>query len=180
MEGFAFIPITSFALAMTTFIGQNLGAGQYDRAKKGARFGILTSILLAELVGVAVYFAAPALIAAFNSEPQVVAYGVRQAHTISLFYFLLAFSHSLAGILRGAGRSIVPMLVMMVCWCAIRVSYITVVTRFVGEIQAIFWAYPITWALSSLAFLAYYLKGDWVHFYDRQREKAGAAPPAAE
>ena len=55
IEGFAFLPITSFQMALTTFVGQNLGASEYDRAKKGARFGILCSIAAAELIGVAIY-----------------------------------------------------------------------------------------------------------------------------
>lgn len=84
-------------MALTTFVSQNLGAKQYDRAKKGARFGILCSITIAELIGFVIYAAAPTLIAAFNSDPAVVHYGVMQARTIALFYFLLAFSHCIGG-----------------------------------------------------------------------------------
>ena len=93
IEGFAFLPVTCFTMALTTFVSQNLGAKQYDRAKKGARFGILCSVAIAELIGFVIYVAAPTLIAAFNSDPSVVHYGVMQARTIALFYFLLAFSH---------------------------------------------------------------------------------------
>ena len=78
-------------MALTTFVSQNLGAKQYDRAKKGARFGILCSIVIAELIGVLIYVAAPTLIAAFNGDPEVVHYGVMQARIIALFYCLLAF-----------------------------------------------------------------------------------------
>lgn len=167
VEGFAFIPITSFALSMTTFISQNLGAKEYERAKKGAKFGIFSSIILAELVGVLFFLGAPNIIAIFNREPEVIAFGTSQAHTIALFYFLLAFSHCIAGILRGAGKSIIPMLVMLLCWCIIRVSYITIITRFIPQIQVIFWAYPLTWSLSSIIFLIYYLKSDWLYGFDR-------------
>ena len=69
IEGFAFLPVTCFTMALTTFVSQNLGAKQYDRAKKGARFGILCSITIAELIGFVIYAAAPTLIAAFNSDP---------------------------------------------------------------------------------------------------------------
>lgn len=105
-EGFAFLPVTCFTMALTTFVSQNLGAKQYDRAKKGARFGVLCSIIIAELIGVVIYTAAPVLIAAFNSEPDVVHYGVMQSRTIALFYFLLAFSHCIAAVLRGSGNGI--------------------------------------------------------------------------
>ena len=161
IEGFGFLPITCFSMALTTFISQNLGAKQYERARKGARFGITCSLLLAELVGITIYMTIPALISAFNSDPQVIAYGTSQARTVTLFYFLLAFSHCLAGILRGAGRSAVPMIVMMICWCFIRVTYITVIVRLIPRIEMVFWAYPLTWSLSSVIFLIYYLRSDW-------------------
>lgn len=161
IEGFAFLPINSFAMALSTFVGQNLGAKKVERAKSGARFGILTSIVLAELVGIAFNLFAPTLIGVFSSAPEVVAYGTLQARTVTLFYFLLAFAHSVAGVMRGAGRAVVPMVVMMVCWCMIRVGYIVLVARGSGNIQLVFWAYPLTWALSCIAFLAYYRLADW-------------------
>ncbi len=167
IEGFGFLPITCFSLALTTFISQNLGAKQYGRAKKGARFGILCSIVSAELVGVFLYFAIPLLIRAFNRTPEVIAYGTAQARTVTLFYFLLAFSHCIAGILRGAGKASVPMITMLCFWCIVRVSYITVILHFIPKIQMIFWAYPLTWSLSSIVFLIYFLKADWVHGFEK-------------
>ena len=172
IEGFGFLPINSFALALATFIGQNLGAKQYDRARRGARFGILCSLMMAEVVGVGINLLAPWLISLFNGDPQVIAFGTLQARTVTLFYFLLAFSHSVAGVMRGAGRAIVPMLVMLVCWCVIRVSYIMLVARASGNIQMVFWAYPITWALSSVAFLLYFVRGDWPHYLERKERAA--------
>lgn len=86
------MPITSFSMAITTFISQNLGAQKYDRARKGARFGIISAVVLAELIGVLYYIFAPALIGIFDDNPGVIAYGVQQARTAALFYFLLAFS----------------------------------------------------------------------------------------
>ena len=78
IEGFGFLPITCFAMALTTFIGQNLGAQKYDRVKKGARFGIVCSVILAEVVGLCIYGLAPLFIAAFNNDPQVIAFGTAQ------------------------------------------------------------------------------------------------------
>lgn len=167
IEGFGFLPITCFSLALTTFISQNLGAKQYDRAKKGARFGILCSITMAELVGIFIYFFIPALIGAFNRTPEVVAYGTAQARIVTLFYFLLAFSHCIAGILRGAGKASVPMLTMLCFWCIVRVTYITLIVHFLPVINVIFWAYPLTWSLSSIVFLIYFLKADWVHGFEK-------------
>ena len=104
----------------------------------------------------------PYMISAFNRTPEVIQYGTTQARTAALFYFLLAFSHCAAGILRGAGKSIVPMIVMMVCWCVIRVTYITITVHFIHSIRVVFWAYPLTWTLSSIVFLFYLFKTNWL------------------
>ncbi len=168
IEGFAFLPITSFNMACTTFISQNLGARKYDRAKKGAAFSILTAVLLAEAIGVFYYLFAPQLIGLFDKTPGVIAFGVQQAHTVALFYCLLAFSHSVAAVCRGAGKAFVPMIIMLSIWCVVRIIYIVLVMRFTGEIKHIYMAYPITWGISSIIYLIYYLFCDWVHGFDKK------------
>ena len=90
--------------------------------------------------------------------------------TCALPIFLLAFSHCLAGIFRGAGKSIVPMVVMLLCWCVVRITYITVAVKLVPVIRTVFWAYPLTWSLSSIIFLIYFLKADWIHGFERQEQ----------
>ena len=167
VEGFVFLPITAFAMALTTFIGQNLGAGQFDRAKQGARIGILCSMAMAELIGVALFFLAPYAMRLFNDDPAVVAIGVRQSHIAALFFCFLAFAHGVSAVLRGAGRAQVPMYTMLGCWCILRVSYITLALKVWPDIATIFWAYPITWSVSCVVFLIYYLKADWVHALEK-------------
>ena len=171
VEGFAFLPITCFAMALSTFVGQNLGAKQYDRVEKGVRFGVLCSVTLAELVGVAIFFFGNDLVALFRNDPDMVAYGARQARVEALAYFLLAFSHCIAGIMRGAGKATVPMFTMLISWCAIRIIYITVMIRQFNRIEVIFSAYPLTWFISSVIFLVYFLKADWLHNFDRLEGK---------
>ena len=172
IEGFAFLPITCFAMAMTTFIGQNLGAKKYERAKEGARFGITVSLTLAELIGGLIFALSPLLIRLFNDDPEVIRLGVQQARTEALFYFLLAFSHIIAGICRGAGRAVIPMGIMLTVWCVIRIIYITIMMQFVHEIEYIYWAYPLTWGISSVIYLIYYCKSDWIHGYEKRKREA--------
>ncbi|MBQ4150617.1 MAG: MATE family efflux transporter [Clostridia bacterium] len=169
IEGFAFMPITGFNMALTTFIGQNLGAREYERAKKGARFGILAAVVLAEIIGVLYYIFCPELMALFDDTPRVIEIGVMHARTTALFYFLLAFSHSVAAVCRGAGKAFVPMTVMLSVWCVIRLIYVMSVMHFFGEIKYIFMAYPITWIISSVIYLLYYCLSDWVHGFERRR-----------
>lgn len=167
IEGFAFLPVTCFVQALSTFVGQNLGAKKYDRVKKGVAFGVACSCTMAELIGVLSYVFAPQLIGFFNDSPEVVDYGTRHMRTICLFYCLLALSHCIAGVMRGAGKATVPMVTMMMCWCVLRVSYITVALRFVNQLTTVSWAYPITWTCSSIVFLIYFFKVDWMHAFER-------------
>ena len=167
IEGFAFLPVTCFSMALSTFVGQNLGAHKYDRVKKGVGFAIACSCIMAELIGVVSYIYAPQLIGLFNENPQVISFGTRHMRVMCLFYFLLAFSHCMAGIMRGAGKATVPMVTMLACWCVLRVTYITVAVRFVNDLTTVSWAYPITWTCSSIVFLIYFLKADWIHNFDR-------------
>lgn len=171
VEGFAFLPITCFAQALATFVGQNLGAKNYDRVKKGVRFGIFCSVSLAELIGITFWLCAPALIGLFSSSPQVIAFGVRQARVEALFYCMLALAHCIAGIMRGAGKATVPMFTMLGFWCVLRVTYITLALRFVPEIEVIFSAYPLTWGTSCIVFLLYFFKADWMHNFERMEKR---------
>ncbi len=156
IEGFAFLPITSFSMALTTFVGQNLGARKFDRVREGSRFGILSGVALSQIIGILIWIFAPQLIAIFNKQPDVVAIGVERSRIISLFFFLLSTSHLLSGVLRGLGKTKVPMFVMLLTWCVIRIAYVTIVTSFIPDIRVIFWAYPLTWALSSAILIIYY------------------------
>lgn len=169
IEGFAFVPVICFSQALTTFIGQNLGAREYDRAKRGAKFGIICSMGMAEVIGIAVFLLAPFLIRMFGADEASVVIGVKQAHVQSLFFCLLACSHCMAAVQRGAGRSFVPMLVMFGVWCVFRVAYIYTMVGIFHRIEVVFSAYPVTWTISSLIFLIIFLKSDWLHGLEKQR-----------
>ena len=125
-------------------------------------------MLLAEIIGAGYYVFAPQLIGIFDKTTGVIAFGVQQARTVALFYFLLAFSHSIAAVCRGAGKAFVPMVIMLSVWCVVRIAYIILVMRLTGEIAYIYWAYPLTWAISSAIYLGYYLFSDWVHGFDKK------------
>ena len=165
IEGFGFLPITSFTMALTTFVSQNLGAKNYERTKKGARFGIACAMILAEVIGIIIFIAAPVFVAAFDRTPEVIVFGTERARTSALFYFLLAYSHSIAAVLRGAGKSVIPMIVMMIFWCVIRVAVLTGVSILIPSIAVVYWIYPLTWTLSSVAFFIYYKKANWLYAF---------------
>lgn len=174
LEGFAFLPVTCFSQALSTFVGQNLGARQHDRVKKGIRFGVCCSCIFALVIGAFCYWFAPDLIGFFTSSADAIQYGTQHMRTICMFFFLLAYSHCLAGVMRGAGKPGVPMFTMLVCWCLIRVTYIIIALNFVNKLTTVSWAYPITWSLSTLVFTIYYFTGDWIHTFDRNNQKSSA------
>ena len=72
----------------------------------------------------------------------------------------------MAAIFRGAGKSTVPMLVMLLCWCIIRVTYVTFAVKFFPVLQTVSWAYPITWSVSSVIYFIYYHCSDWIHGFE--------------
>lgn len=161
IEGFVFLPIMSMSMALTTFVSQNLGARRYERAKKGALFGILFGMGLSELIGVVFYLGCPVALRFFVEAPEAIEFGTIHARTVSLFFFLLAFSHGAAGVLRGCGKSIVPMATMLAFWCGVRIVYVTAALNIHHVYRMIACAYPLTWTLSSVVFLVFLLKSDW-------------------
>lgn len=172
LEGFAFLPITCFTMALSTFVSQNLGAKQYDRAKSGTKFGIFCGVVLAELVGVLlIVFAEPLMKMFIRNDPAALKLAIQQARVESLFFCFLAYSHCIAAILRGAGKPIAPMLIMLAIWCVLRVSYISIFVPIVEKPWVIFSAYPLTWTVSSVIYLVYYLKSDWLHGFEKRPKK---------
>ena len=156
IEGFGFLPITSFSMAITNFVSQNMGAGRKDRVRYGAKFGIVVSMICAELIGVMIFLGIPYFATAFSRNEDVIYICILQARTECFFYFILAASNAMAGVMRGCGKSTVPMLAMLIVWCVFRVAYITIALAYIKNIQVIFTAYPITWSITAI-FFAYYI-----------------------
>ena len=161
VEGIAFLPIMSMCMALPTFVSQNLGAGKIDRAKKGTFLGILMGCVFAQMMGFVIYYISPYLIGAFVSAPEAIEYGVGHGRTVAYFLFLLAFTHCAAGALRGAGKAMIPMVTLLLCWCAIRILYVTTALKFFPVFKTISWAYPLTWGLSAVILLVCLLRLDW-------------------
>lgn len=168
IDGFAMMPATAFAMATTTFVSQNIGAGDQKRVKQGAATGLFLNMLTAETFGLLLHFFSPYLLQVFTTDPQIIKYGALQAWIVAPFYCLCAGTHAIAGILRGAGKSTLPMIVIIVFWCGLRMSWITLVARPSHMIERVFWAYPLTWSCTFILLGIYCLKSDWLK---RQMQK---------
>lgn len=161
IQAFVFLPVLSMSLALTTFVGQNMGGNRPDRVRKGIKQGMLMSIAMAEAFGIFVLLAAPWLVGLFSKDPAVVAYGVQQAKVEAVFYFLLAITHACAGVLRGAGKTMIPMAVTLGAWCVLRIGYIEGLVRIIPDIHVVFSAYPVTWLVSSILLIWFVKRQNW-------------------
>ncbi len=161
VEGFGFLPVTAFAMALTTYVSQNLGAHKIDRVQKGVRFGIVTTCIMAEILGMMLYIFAPQAVALFDRTPEVIMYGVQRAHFIGPLFFLCSFTHAMAAVMRGSGKSMVPMFIFLFCWCVLRVLIMTISGLFIHSIYTTHLVYPITWTVSSIASYICYRRMDY-------------------
>lgn len=151
-----FLPMQSIALASTTFVGQNLGSNQPERARKGVRISLLLSIAATVILTIPVVTFAPSIVAFFNSKPEVVEYGSLLLRWLSPFYVLCCFNQVYAGALRGAGNSRAPMVIMIASFVVFRQLYLYAMSGIWNEIIPIAMGYPAGWLLCSAATTVYY------------------------
>ena len=154
-----FLPMQSLALSATTFVGQNLGDGQAERAKKGVRTSFLMAVCVTIVVSTGVILAAPHLVVIFNDKPEVVDYGVLFLRRMTPFYVLCCVNQIYSGALRGAGNSRVPMIIMLSSFVVFRQCYLYVVSNFISNtILPLAMGYPAGWLVCSTMTLIYYHK----------------------
>lgn len=162
VDGFALMPVMSFSMALTTFVGQNIGAKKYDRVKKGAKIGVLISCATILIISVFLLAFAPQVMSIFSKNPNVIAYGKTMMYSVVPGYLFVAISHSLAGVLRGAGLTKIPMYVMVSCWCICRILWISITVKMFNNIVFVFLGWPVTWVLSATILIIYYKRAKWL------------------
>ena len=153
-----FLPMQSIALASTTFVGQNLGCNQVERARKGVSRALMLAISSTLILMVPVLTFAPQIVAFFNDKPEVVAYGSLLLRWMTPFYVLCCFNQVLSGALRGAGNSKAPMVIMLSSFVVFRQVYLFIMSRVCNEIIPIAMSYPAGWLLCSSLTAIYYHK----------------------
>lgn len=153
-----FLPMQSIALSATTFVGQNLGKNQVDRAKQGVRTCATLAICSTLILMVPVMIFAEPIVAFFNSKSEVVQYGSLLLRWMTPFYMLCCFNQVYSGALRGAGNSRMPMIIMLTSFVVFRQVYLFVMARVCNEIIPIAMSYPAGWLLCSILTLTYYHK----------------------
>lgn len=154
-----FLPMQSVALASTTFVGQNLGSGQVERARKGVRTALLMAAGCTLFLMIPVEIFAPYLVEFFNGKPEVIQYGTTLLRWMSPFYVLCCVNQVYGGALRGAGNSRVPMFIMLGSYVLFRQCYLYIMANFIcNEFLPIAMGYPAGWLVCSTLMSIYYKK----------------------
>ena len=152
-----FLPMQSIALASTTFVGQNLGKGNVDRAKAGVRTAVKMSLGITAIILIPLMVFAPQLTAFFNDKPEVIEYGTLLLRLLSPFYLLCCLNQVYSSALRGAGNTRAPMVMMLLSFVLFRQVYLYIMANFIAnQLIPIAMAYPAGWFVCSLANLIYY------------------------
>ena len=162
IDGFNILPVLSFSMAITTFIGQNYGAGKYDRMKKGMWVTLFMGIVYTVLTGILLLTFSGQIMRLFSEDVGVIAYGQTAMRYFCPFYWILAILHSLAGTVRGTGKSIPPMVVLLVSLCLFRILWIQLVLPYYTSIEGIFILYPVSWLVGAVLMILYTWKGKWI------------------
>lgn len=162
IDGFNILPVLSFSMAITTFIGQNYGAGKYDRMKKGMWVTLLMGIVYTVFTGILLLTFSGQIMRLFSEDVGVIAYGQTAMRYFCPFYWILAILHSLAGTVRGTGKSIPPMVVLLVSLCLFRIVWIQLVLPYYTSIEGIFILYPVSWLVGAVLMILYTWKGKWI------------------
>lgn len=167
LDAFLLIPMQAIALASTTFVGQNYGAKQLERAKKGANQALGMSVIVTAALCVAMIVCARPLIRLFTTDEEVIAYGVHFITLISPFYVLCCFNQIYAGALRGIGDAKIPMFIMLFSFVLFRQFYLLICRWLGNNFNAITLAYPMGWIMCSTLITIFYRRS---RLYREKRE----------
>ncbi len=173
VDGFFWMVLSAYGIAISTFAGQNFGAQKYDRIRKSVK------VCLGMAAGTAVAFSlvfcifAQPLLGLFTNDRVVLEIGANLARMIMPFYVVYVCTEILSGTIRGAGSALMPMILTGCGICLLRVLWIIFVLPFRRDVYLLLTSYPVTWGITSLLFIVYYLRGGWLR---RQIAKNGFAP----
>ena len=161
LDALAMLPMQSLSLALTTFVGQNLGAGDLKRAKAGPRYGMIMGLIVTVIILVPMMVFAPQLTALFNGDADVIEFGTLFVRICSPFYIAFVINQVYSGALRGAGDTKNTMYIMLFSFVVFRQIYLFIVSRMGATAGVIALGYPMGWMMCSALLLIYYYKGHW-------------------
>lgn len=162
VDGFNILPIMSFSMAATTFVGQNFGAGKLDRVKKSLWVTLGMGVIYTILTGVLLLAFQDPIMHLFTGDETVIAYGKICMLYFCPFYWMLGILQGLAGTVRGTGKSVPPMVVLLISLCLFRIVWIQFALPLFAGIEGVLLVYPVSWAVGAVLMVLYAWKGKWM------------------
>ena len=168
VDGFAMLPNFSFGTAMTTYAGQNVGANDYDRVKKGAKQGTIMAVVISTVITGSILFFGKYLMGIFTDTASLVDLSMRMMRILAVGYIAVALTQSLSGVMRGAGDTMTPMWISIMQTIVIRVPlayglvYLSKTAEYPGgRAECIFISLLIAWVLGAILTTIFYMRGKW-------------------
>ena len=162
IDGFNILPVLSISMAVTTFTGQNVGANRLDRVKKGMYSSLIMVLVYTVFIGAVLLILSHQVLGLFTHSAQVIMYGQLAMKYFCPYYFLLGILNVLAGTVRGAGKGIPPMIILLFSMCIFRILWIKIALPFYSSIDGVFILYPISWLVGAILMIFYTKFGKWL------------------
>lgn len=162
VDGFNILPVLSISMAVTTFVGQNYGAGRIDRVKKGAAVTVVMGLIYTALTGILLLTFSEPIMRLFTDDADIVAAGELAMKYFCPYYMLLSILNVLAGTVRGTGKSVPPMVILLFAMCVFRVFWIKLVLPHYNTIDVVYMVYPVSWVIGAALMALYTWKGKWL------------------
>ncbi len=161
IDSFAFMPIMSFSAAVSTFVGQNIGAQKMYRIEVGTKSSIKISVLYSIFSAALLLLLATPLLGLFDENPAAIAAGHDYLVRIVPFYFIIAVTFCYNGLMRGAGAAVVPLIVTIFSMILVRVPLAYILSQYMNSPNGIWWSVSIGWLMGLVIVYTYYKKGKW-------------------
>ncbi len=160
LEAFTKIPVMNFSMALSTFVGQNLGANKLERVTKGYKATLIMSGLICIVLAVVIIPFRHFLIGLFTNDNDVINIGANYLIIVTPFYLLFSTMFTTNGVLRGAGATLIPMFITLIALWGFRIPAAYYLSGIMG-VSGIWWSIPIAWSIGAAGSLIYYSTGKW-------------------
>lgn len=162
VDGVYWALIISFGVAIMAFVGQNYGAGKYQRMKESVRVCLIIAMVMTIVLSVLLLFFARYCFRIFTDNPQVIQYAIQVVSYFVPFYFIWTFIEVIANALRGAGDALVPMIISVGGICGLRIAWVLLVVPHWHNLLSISICYPISWLVTAIILIIHYKRGKWL------------------
>lgn len=152
----------ALGIAITTFVGQNFGAGKYDRVRKSVNIALVMGVGMAAVLSAFLLLTRHFTLGLFTSDQNVINLGAQMMVYMATFYVTYVPIEIFSGAIKGSGDSVAPMVITLIGVCVLRVAWVLIVVPIWHNLFTLSISYPVSWVITSLIFIIYYLKGGWM------------------